>query len=220
MKSETPARRTPDSGLGACLRRGYDRHLKTMARLPGEPLARLEELVLLVHRTIESGGKLLVCGNGGSAADAQHLASELVGRYKEERRGLPAVSLAADGSVLTCLLNDYGPDHVFARQVQALGRAGDLLIGISTSGRSPNILRAFETARGMGLQTAALLGRDGGPAASACALAIVVPDEETARIQECHGLMIHLLAEGLDQLLAEGAGRGPSSGTAPREVSR
>jgi D-sedoheptulose 7-phosphate isomerase len=172
-----------------------------IGRLGGEPLEALERLVLLVHRTLQKGGQVLVCGNGGSASDAQHFAAELIGRYREERRALAALALSADGSVLTCLANDYGYEQVFARQIEAHGRAGDLLLAISTSGRSPNVVRALERARALGLETAAFLGRDGGAAQALAGLAIVVPDAETARIQECHGLLIHLLCEGLDLLI-------------------
>jgi D-sedoheptulose 7-phosphate isomerase len=184
------------------IRRGYDRHLETVARLGKAPLEQVEALAHLLHRTLAAGGKVLACGNGGSASDAQHFVAELVGRYKEERPALAALSLNADGSVMTCLANDYDFERIFARQVEALGRPGDLLLAISTSGRSPNVLAALEAARGRGLRTAALLGRDGGPAKQAAELPIVVPSEETARIQECHGLIIHLLCEGLDLLLA------------------
>jgi D-sedoheptulose 7-phosphate isomerase len=163
----------------------------------------LEELVRLVHVTLERKGKVLACGNGGSASDAQHFAAELVGRYCEERTPLPALALNADGSILTCLSNDYGYEHVFARQIAAHGRPGDLLLAISTTGRSPNIVRALEAGRAQGLETAALLGRDGGPARALASLVILVPDQETARIQECHGLMLHLLCEGLDLLLKQ-----------------
>ena len=187
--------------LTACLRRGYERHLACMARLQGEPLAGLRRLVLLMETTLAGGGKVLACGNGGSASDAQHLVAELVGRYLKERRALPAVALNADGSVLTCLSNDYDYERVFARQVEALGRPGDLLLAISTSGRSPNIVRVLKVSRDLGLRTAALLGRDGGPALAEAELSIVVPSQETARIQECHGLMIHLMCEALDLLL-------------------
>ena len=189
--------------LASCLRRGYDRHMACALRLQGEPLELLEKLVRLVHRTLERKGKVLACGNGGSASDAQHFAAELVGRYLEERTPLPALALNADGSILTCLSNDYGYEHVFARQVVAYGRPGDLLLAISTTGRSPNIVRALEAARAQGLETAAFLGRDGGPAGALTSLAIVVPDQETARIQECHGLMLHLLCEGLDLLIKQ-----------------
>jgi len=182
---------------------GVSRHLAAVALLQGAPLAGLEQLTDTVHRTLVGGGKVLACGNGGSAADAQHFVAELVGRYLEERRALAAVALNTDAAVLTCLSNDYDYERVFSRQVEALGRPGDVFIGITTSGRSPNILRALETAGRLGLATAALLGRDGGPALALAGLAIVVPSNETARIQECHGLMIHLMCEALDQRLRE-----------------
>jgi phosphoheptose isomerase len=213
MTSRKKATTMPDrmervrSGLTACLRDGYHRHLASVQRLGDESLDRLERLVLLVHDTFREGGKLLACGNGGSASDAQHLVAELVGRYVEERRALPAIALNTDVAVLTSVANDYGYENVFARQVQALGAPGDLLLAISTSGRSPNIVAGLAEARARGLRTAALLGRDGGPALRGVELAIVVPDQETARIQECHALMIHLLCEGLDRLLRDEAAR-------------
>jgi len=194
--------------LAACLLEGHQRHLASVGRLAGEPLEQVERLVLLVHDTFRKGGKLLACGNGGSASDAQHLVAELVGRYVEERRGLPAIALNTDVAVLTSVANDYAFEHVFARQVQALGVSGDLLLAFSTSGRSPNVVAALAEARARGLRTAAFLGRDGGPALAGAELAIVVRDQETARIQECHALMIHLLCEGLDRLLRDEAGRG------------
>jgi phosphoheptose isomerase len=194
------------AGLSACLRGGYERHIACVERLGHQSLDHLERLVLLVHDTFRKGGKLLACGNGGSASDAQHLVAELVGRYVEERRALPAIALNTDVAVLTSVANDYSYENVFVRQVQALGLPGDLFLAISTSGRSPNILAGLSEARNRGLRTAALLGRDGGPAARHAELAIVVADQETARIQECHALMIHLLCEGLDRLLRDEAG--------------
>ena len=182
---------------------GLERHRAAVTLLEGEPLRTLERLTESVYRTVTTGGKVLACGNGGSAADAQHFAAELVGRYLEERRPLAAVALNTDASVLTCVSNDYSYDQVFARQVEAIGRPGDLLLAITTSGRSPNILRALESAGRIGIETAALLGRDGGPARALARLPIVVPCQETARIQECHGLMIHLLCEALDRALKQ-----------------
>ena len=184
---------------------GVERHGRAIASLDGEPLRALERLTESVYRTVTTGGKVLACGNGGSAADAQHFVAELVGRYLEERRPLAAVALNTDTSVLTCVSNDYDYERVFARQVEAIGRPDDLLVAITTSGKSPNILRALETAARIGIETAALLGRDGGPAKALARLPIVVPAQETARIQECHGLMIHLLCESLDLLLRRGA---------------
>src|SRR5262245_4547906 len=185
---------------------GVARHQAAVALLRGEPLAALERLTDAVHRTLTGGGKVLACGNGGSAADAQHFVAELVGRYVEDRRALAAIALNTDTSVLTCVSNDYDYERVFARQVEALGRPDDLFLGITTSGQSPNVLRALETATRLGLVTAALLGRDGGPARALARITVVVPSTETARIQECHGLMIHLVCEALDRRLgAEGA---------------
>ena len=191
------------SGMRRLFEEGVARHRAAVDRLQGEPLAALERLTEAVHRTLLAGGKVLACGNGGSAADAQHFVAELVGRYLEERRPLAALALNTDAAVLTCVSNDYDYERVFARQVEALARPGDLLLAITTSGRSPNVLRALETAGRLGLETAALLGRDGGPARALARIAIVVPHDETARIQECHGLMIHLLCEALDRALKQ-----------------
>jgi phosphoheptose isomerase len=201
MSAET---RQGTATIESCLRGGFDRHQAVVARLAGDPLRELERLVRALHRTLAAGGKVLACGNGGSAADAQHFVAELVGRYREERPAQAAVALNADGAILTCLSNDYSYEQVFARQVEALGRPGDLLLAITTSGRSPSVVLALRAARARGLETAALLGRDGGAARPEASIAIVVPDQETARIQECHGLMIHLLCEALDLLLRGG----------------
>jgi D-sedoheptulose 7-phosphate isomerase len=195
------------TGLSACLRDGYQRHIACVERLQDGLLEPLERLVLLVHDTFRRGGKLLACGNGGSASDAQHLVAELVGRYVEERTALPAIALNTDVAVLTSVANDYSYENVFVRQVQALGAPGDLFLVFSTSGRSPNVVAGLSEARARGLRTAALLGRDGGPALRHAELAIVVPDQETARIQECHALMIHLLCEGIDRLVRDEGGR-------------
>ena len=196
------------SGMRRLFEQGVTRHRAAVDLLQGEPLAALERLTEAVHRTLVAGGKVLACGNGGSAADAQHFVAELVGRYLEERRPLAALALNTDAAVLTCVSNDYDYERVFARQVEALARPGDLLLAITTSGRSPNVLRALETAGRLGLETAALLGRDGGPARALARIAIVVPHDETARIQECHGLMIHLMCEALDGRLRGGVADG------------
>jgi phosphoheptose isomerase len=196
--------------VAALLRQGFERHRAAMERLgTGPALGRLSDLALLLHDVLARGGKVLACGNGGSAADAQHFAAELVGRYREERPALPALALTSDGAVLTCLANDYEYSRVFARQVEALGRPGDLLLAISTSGRSPSVVLALEAARARGLKTAALLGRDGGPALAHADVAVIVADDETARIQEGHALLIHLLCEALDARLAARGG-GPT----------
>lgn len=157
----------------------------------------------LLAACLRGGGKLLVCGNGGSAADAQHFSAELLGRYQRERTGLPAVALHADTSTLTAVANDYGYEQVFARQVQALGRPGDALVAISTSGNSPGILRAVEAAQRAGLDVVALTGRDGGELTALLRPAdieIRVPAQVTARIQEVHILALHCLCELIDEL--------------------
>lgn len=144
---------------------------------------------------LRSGGSVYWCGNGGSAADAQHFAAELIGRFERERRAMASVALTADTSVLTSISNDYGFAEVFRRQVEGLVRNGDVLVGISTSGSSANVLRAVEQARTQGGITIGLLGRDGGTIAPLCDLALVVPGSNTARIQEMHALIGHLLCE-------------------------
>ncbi len=173
-----------------------------------ELFARLDALDALVQRAIEAcaaalgaGRKLLLCGNGGSAADCQHIAAELVGRFQRERRALPAIALTTDTSALTAIANDYGYDRVFERQVAGLGQRGDVLLALSTSGRSPSILLAAQAAQALGMTTIALAGKDGGPLAAACDVAIVVPHAVTARIQEAHILIGHALCDGIERRL-------------------
>lgn len=155
-------------------------------------------------KAARNSNKILFCGNGGSAADAQHLAAELVGRLVRDRRALPALALTTDSSALTCIGNDFGFDEVFARQVQGLGRAGDVLVAISTSGNSPNVIRAVEVAKPMGITTVGFLGRDGGKLAPLVDLPIVVPSDETARIQEAHIFLGHVLCALIEQGLGVG----------------
>lgn len=156
----------------------------------------------LIARCLADGGKLLLCGNGGSAADCQHIAAELVGRFVAERRPLAAVALTTDSSALTCIGNDYGFESVFARQVLALAQPGDVLLGISTSGQSPNVLKAFEAARAAGALTIALCGRDGGALAPLADRAIVVPGDATAPIQEAHLFIGHALCALVEREMA------------------
>jgi len=157
------------------------------------------DLVAAASDTLDRAGKLLLFGNGGSAADAQHLAAELVGRFRHERPALPALALTTDSSVLTALGNDLGFGQVFARQVQALGRPGDLALGLSTSGRSANVVAGLQVARDRGLRTAALTGADGGDLAGLADTLLCVPSSDTARIQEMHILLGHLLCEALEK---------------------
>lgn len=156
----------------------------------------------MIEAALRSGGKALFCGNGGSAADAQHLAAELLGRFLLERAPLPAMALTANSSVVTAIGNDYGFDDVFARQVRGLGRAGDVLVGISTSGRSRNVAAAFAAARERGVVTIALTGAAGGPVAEAADLAIRAPATSTPRIQEMHIAIGHTLCELVERALA------------------
>ncbi|MFO7839808.1 MAG: D-sedoheptulose 7-phosphate isomerase [Desulfosalsimonadaceae bacterium] len=151
--------------------------------------------------TVSTGGKILVCGNGGSAADAQHFAAEVVGRFHRERRAMPAVSLATDTSVLTAVGNDYGFDAVFARQVEALGRPGDILLAISTSGNSANVEKAVDAARQKKIHTIGLLGKDGGRLGALVDSALVVAAEDTPRIQEAHIFVLHYLAGMIEAFL-------------------
>jgi len=151
--------------------------------------------------TIRSENKILLCGNGGSASDAQHMAAEFVGRFEKERKPLPAIALTTDSSILTALGNDYGYDMIFSRQVEALGVAGDTLVAISTSGNSGNVLLATEAAKRRGLKTIGLLGRDGGALASYVDMAVIVPDRVTARVQEAHVFIIHYWATYVEKEL-------------------
>jgi D-sedoheptulose 7-phosphate isomerase len=155
-------------------------------------LSALEGAAQACLRCLRAGGKLLLVGNGGSAADAQHIAGEFVSRFAYDRPGLAAVALTTDTSILTAIGNDYGYELLFARQVRALGRAGDLLLGYSTSGRSPNILRAFEAAREVGLVTVGFTGNRGGPMRDLCDHLLAVPSADTPKIQEGHLVLGHI----------------------------
>ena len=159
----------------------------------------IADLVRLLEETFTNGGKLLVMGNGGSAADAQHFVAEIVGRFKMERRGLPAIALSTDTSILTAIGNDYGFDRVFHRQVEALALPGDLVVGISTSGNSPNVLQALQLAREQKCRTVGLLGKDGGTIKDVCDLALIVPANDTPRVQEGHITIIHIVCDLLEK---------------------
>jgi len=174
-------------------------HREVIARVERELSPRIAEMVTLLVETFTRGGKLLVMGNGGSAADAQHFAAEIVGRFKMERRGLPAIALSTDTSILTAVGNDYGFDRVFSRQVEALAASGDLIVGISTSGNSPNVLQALELAREKGCCTVGLLGKDGGTIKDVCDLALIVPTSDTPRVQEGHITIIHIVCDLLEK---------------------
>jgi D-sedoheptulose 7-phosphate isomerase len=156
----------------------------------------------VMDEALAAGRKVLVFGNGGSAADAQHLAAELVGRFMRERAALPAIALTADSAVLTSIANDYSYKQVFARQIEALGQAGDVALGISTSGESPNVSAALQVARERGLKTVALTGRDGGSVGAAAEIHVNVPDQNTARVQEVHRTLLHVMCEVIESGLA------------------
>jgi D-sedoheptulose 7-phosphate isomerase len=180
------------------------RHEQTFAGVAG-----LEVPFLAAARrcqsALSSGAKLLFCGNGGSAADAQHAAAELTGRFRRERRALAAIALTADSSALTAIGNDYGFDAIFSRQVEALGRRGDVLVAISTSGNSANVLNAVEKAAEIGVQTVGLTGMDGGKLAKLADVAIVVPALETERIQEVHIFLLHCLCAAIEEKMGREA---------------
>jgi D-sedoheptulose 7-phosphate isomerase len=165
----------------------------------------------LITTCLRAGGKLLFFGNGGSAADAQHLAAEFVGRFVRERAGLPAIALTTDSSILTAVGNDYGFDQIFARQVQALGRPNDVAIAISTSGNSPNIIEGVKAARKGYLKTIGLSGKDGGLLATEADVVITIASTSTARIQECHITIGHLFCELTEEALARGKMEGGGS---------
>lgn len=159
----------------------------------------LESIARAMSAALQSGGKILWCGNGGSAADSQHMAAELVGRFRRERRGLPSISLTTDTSILTAIGNDYGYEVVFSRQVEALGVPGDVLVGLSTSGNSKNVVEAFITARDRGMVTVAFTGAGGGKMAAVADHLFAVESRDTARIQEAHTLAAHMLCDWIEQ---------------------
>lgn len=180
------------------LQRGYHAHQQAF-ELSQALLPQLLRMIQAASACLDQGGKILICGNGGSASDAQHIAAELSGRYVKERPGLMGIALTTDTSVLTAVGNDYGFDHIFARQVEALGRKGDLLLGISTSGNSANVIKALQCAQKQGLDCWGFSGKEGGVMQELLAEQnLVVPVQETARIQEMHILLGHLLCEGID----------------------
>ena len=171
--------------------KSIEAHIEVIRRIDPAVITEATEAIL---GALRAGGKVLICGNGGSAAESQHLAAELVGRFMTRRRPLPALALTADGAVLTCIANDFGYEQVFARQVEALGQQGDCLVAISTSGQSPNVIAAIEQAHRMGMSTIGLTGKAEMP----CDYRIAMQSTDTARIQEAHALVVHLMCEGID----------------------
>lgn len=179
----------------------FNEHLQVIAAVPASCSESLQNASMLISGSLTKGGTLFWCGNGGSAADSQHLAAELVGRFKKDRKALRSIALTTDTSVLTCVANDYSYEDVFSRQLEALARDGDVLVAISTSGNSENILRVLRVAEELGVKTIALLGKDGGRARALADLEIVIPSDSTARIQEAHILIGHILCDLIEQEL-------------------
>ena len=189
---------TPESMRAEAIASIQD-HLRLASTFPGENVEAIVAIARVMIDCAGHDGTILWCGNGGSAADSQHLAAELVGRFKRERRAIRSVALTTDTSVLTCLGNDYSFADIFARQVEALARKGDVLVGISTSGNSENVLRALQKAQSLGATTVGLLGRDGGKIKSASHQFLIVPSDDTARIQEMHIMAGHIVCDLLEQ---------------------
>ena len=189
-----------NSSTDQLLTKSLREHLQTVQSLLETKLSDIERAGQLICSTLSAGNKILICGNGGSAADAQHIAAELVGRYEEQRRSWPAIALTTDTSALTALSNDFGYEEVFARQVAGLGARGDLLIAISTSGKSANVVKAAEKARALGCYVIGLTGETKDPLAGLCDLCVTVPSKRTSRVQEAHITIGHLWCEMVDHI--------------------
>lgn len=181
-----------------------DEHINNLNQLKESNYAEdLIKIVEVIVTSLKRGGKVLIAGNGGSAADSQHISAELIGRFMKERKGLPAIALTTDSSILTCMGNDYGYNSIFKRQIEALGNKGDVFIGISTSGNSENIIEAVKEAKEKGVITIGLLGKDGGKLKKICDYNITFPYTETARIQEHHIMTYHLMCEFIENIMME-----------------
>lgn len=191
-------------------RRDVQAHLDAVRDFFDQHAAEVQRAAELLARALASGGKILLFGNGGSAADAQHLSAELVNRMTRDRRALAALALTTDSSVLTSVANDSAYDQIFARQLEALARPGDVVVAISTSGNSPSIVEGLRRARALGLPAVGLLGNEGGAAAGLCDNPIIVKHAVTARIQEVHILIGHLICEEVEALLVPSSGGKPS----------
>ena len=199
--------RTLDPEVSAFLAKEAEEHRLTFDAFMSGLAAPFSLTLEMWHTAIRAGGKLLIFGNGGSAGNAQHIAAELIVRYERNRAPMAAIALTADSLILTAGANDFGFETIFSRQVAALGRPGDVAVGLSTSGRSPNVLAALREARANGLRTSGLVGGDGGAMRELCDAAIIVPSRITGRIQEMHLLVTHMLCKALEARLdAAGAG--------------
>ena len=158
----------------------------------------VEQTCRVIAAAVKAGGKIMLCGNGGSASDSQHIAAEFIGRFTVDREPISALALTTDTSILTCVGNDYAFDQIFARQIKGLGRQGDILIAISTSGNSGNVIKAVNQAKEQGIKTIGLLGRNGGELAKCCDMSLVIPHQQTARIQEMHILIGHIICHSVE----------------------
>lgn len=174
-------------------------HIDAVTLLKRNNIVEINNMAEICKQAILNGNKILLCGNGGSAADSQHIAAEFVGRFVKERKGLPSIALTTDTSILTAIGNDYGYDEIFRRQVEALGNFGDVLIGISTSGNSKNVIKAFEFAKDKGLKVLALTGRNDSKMSEIADVTVKVPAKVTARVQECHIMIGHIICEYIDE---------------------
>lgn len=180
----------------------FNSHTQILEQTVQQSEAVINEIAASIVRCFQQGNKLLLCGNGGSAADAQHVAAEFINRFRFDRAALPAIALTTDTSILTCIGNDSTFENIFSRQVEALAKPGDILVGISTSGRSPNVLKALDAARAQGVITVGFTGEKGSETiCSKCDLCLVVPSADTARIQECHIFVWHVICEIVEQTI-------------------
>lgn len=205
LDSNTNKVNSPVIEKGASLaKNSLQAHAELFETIEESEIPNIERCAELIFQTFENGGKVLICGNGGSAADSQHLAAEFVGRYETERRALAAIALTTDTSALTALANDYNFERVYSRQVEALARPEDLLIAISTSGNSPNVVAAILAARQIGCRTLGMTGAKGKKLASLCDECVLIPAERTARIQEAHITVAHIWCEIIDEKLGRG----------------
>lgn len=189
-----------ETSIAQLLTASLREHLETLQSLIANSLPEIQRAGEMLCNTLSSGKKILICGNGGSAADAQHIAAELVGRYEKQRQSWPAIALTTDTSALTALSNDFGYEEVFSRQIAGLANTGDLLIAISTSGKSANIIRAAEKARELGCKVVGLTGKSAQPLASLCDISVAIPSGRTSRVQEAHITIGHLWCEMVDSM--------------------
>jgi len=185
--------------MDSIIKHEFNEHIKTSKLTMESMSGKIEEAAKICIDCLKGGNKILIFGNGGSAADAQHIAAEIVGRYKTNRKGLPAIALTTDSSAMTAIANDFGYLHVFERQIEALGIRGDVLIGISTGGSSENVLNGIKLGRTLNCRTIGFSGKDGGDLNSLCHVNIVVPSDDTPRIQEMHIVIGHTICQLIDE---------------------